>query len=268
MNSVVETNEIALAGQAEPTSQRQLSVVEYAVQSGASVADVRALLELQIQADNHKLAMLKAKAEMDREDRVEASVRAFAEAFAAFKAEAVQIIKTKEIKDGPLKGKKHAELGIIVDAVTPALSKHGLSTSWKITKDAPDWLEVTCTLRHVGGYSESIAQGGPPDAGPGRNAIQARSSTNTYLERLTTLSILGLAAKDQDDDGAGGAALSALAAARVDELVALATAAATREAAMAVWTEHNAELAALPEQHARLKKAVADRRAALKGAAK
>lgn len=128
----------------------------------------------------------------------------FAVAFAAFKAEAVKIIKNKQITNGPLEGKKHAELSDAVNAATPALSRHGLSTAWRLTKDDKDWMEVTCTLSHDGGHSESVAMGGPPDTGPGRNAIQARGSTKTYLERYTLTAILGLAAQDADDDGAGG----------------------------------------------------------------
>ena len=125
-------------------------------------------------------------------------------AFAAFKAEAIEIVKSKLITDGPLKGKKHAELAAICAAITPALSKHGLSASWKLTKDDRDWMEVTCTLAHVGGHAESVSMGGAPDTGPGRNAMQARGSAKTYLERYTLTAITGMAAKEQDDDGAGG----------------------------------------------------------------
>jgi hypothetical protein len=130
--------------------------------------------------------------------------KAFSEAFAAFKSEAVTIVKNTEVKDGPLKGKKHANLFDVVVAVTPALSAHGLAMSWNITRDEKDWIEVTCSLRHVGGHSESVSMGSGPDTGPGRNAIQARASAKSYLERYTATAILGLAAKDADDDGRGG----------------------------------------------------------------
>lgn len=129
--------------------------------------------------------------------------KAFNFAFAAFKAEAISIVRSKEVTDGPLKGKKQAELGAIIKAVTPALSKHGLSLNYRMTKDDPQWMEVTTTLRHIDGHSESVSMGGAPDTGPGRNAIQARGSAKTYLERYTTLGILGLAPED-DDDGRGG----------------------------------------------------------------
>ena len=127
--------------------------------------------------------------------------KVFNVAFAAFKSEAVQIIKRTEVKDGPLKGKFHANLFDVVNATTPHLSKHGLAISWRLSKDEPAWMEVSCTLRHVGGHSESVAMGGAPDAGPGRNAIQARGSSKSYLERYTATAILGLAAQDADNDG-------------------------------------------------------------------
>lgn len=239
--------------------QQQLSVVQYAVQSGAPVAEIKALLELQIQADNHALAMMRAQAEMARADRAEAAVLAYNEAFAAFKSEAVQIIRTKEITDGPLKGKKHAELGVIIDAVTPALSKHGLSTSWKLTKDEKDWLEVTCTLRHVRGHSECVSMGGGPDTGPGRNAIQARSSAISYLERITKLAALGLAAKDQDNDGAGATGTDITAF-----LVELGKLKTDKEA-LDFYNENKGQLAHDNAAAAEFKRAVVAHRMALKG---
>lgn len=124
-------------------------------------------------------------------------------AFAAFKAEAVTILKGRKVTDGPLKGKSYAELHDVVNAVTPALSKHGLSSSWKLTKDDKDWMEVTCYLRHINGHEESVSMGGPPDAGGAKNAIQARASTKTYLERYTLKAITGLSEQDDDDDGRG-----------------------------------------------------------------
>jgi hypothetical protein len=143
---------------------------------------------------------------MDMQERWEANEarKAFNNAFSAFKAEAVTIIKTTEVKDGPLKGKMHANLHDVVVAVTPALSKHGLSMSWKLSRDEKDWIEVTCNLRHVSGHAESVSMGAAPDTGPGRNAIQSRASSKSYLERYTATAILGLAAKEADDDGNGG----------------------------------------------------------------
>lgn len=143
---------------------------------------------------------------MALQERWEASQarKAYDEAFAAFKAEAVKIVKNREVNAGPLNGKKYAELFAIVNAVTPALSRHGLSSSWKITKDDKDWIEVTCTLKHTGGHTESVSMGGPPDAGGAKNAIQARASTVSYLERYTLKAITGLSEQEDDDDAGHG----------------------------------------------------------------
>lgn len=135
------------------------------------------------------------------------AAKAYNAAFSAFKSEAVEIVKNKGVTDGPLKGKRYAELFSVVNAVTPALSRHGLGASWKITKDEKDWIEVTCTLKHVLGHAESVSMAGPPDTGGAKNAIQARASTVTYLERYTLKAVCGLAEQGDDSDGAGGAKL-------------------------------------------------------------
>jgi hypothetical protein len=140
---------------------------------------------------------------MDLAERWEANEarNAFNRAFAAFKAESVKIIKNSTYTDGPLKGRKWANLFAVVDAAVPALSKHGLGHSWKLTKDEPQWLEVTCTLRHELGHAESVSMGGPPDTGGAKSPIQARASSTSYLERYTFLAITGLASADDDNDG-------------------------------------------------------------------
>lgn len=133
--------------------------------------------------------------------------KAFNEAYSSFKAEVVTIVRNREITDGPLKGRKYAELFSFVDAVTPALSKHGLSASWSITKDDKDWIEVTCTVEHVLGGNKKVSIGGPPDTGGAKNAIQARLSAITYLERGTLKAACGLAEQGDDKDGAALAAV-------------------------------------------------------------
>lgn len=162
-----------------------IQLLGMAVQQGASIDQLERLMALK------------------REYEKDQAKQMYNAAFAAFKAEAVVVLKNKAVKDGPLKGKSYAELHAVVDAVTPALSKHGLSASWKLTKDERDWLEVTCTLSHVGGHSEAVSMGSPPDTGGAKNAIQARASAVTYLERYTLKAILGIAEQDQDDDGEG-----------------------------------------------------------------
>ena len=49
--------------------------------------------------------------------------------------------------------------------------------------------------------------GGEPDKGPARNAITARGSSMTYLERYTLLAAVGMAVAGQDDDAQQAGAL-------------------------------------------------------------
>jgi hypothetical protein len=179
-----------------PAVQQQRAVVS------ATPAD---LLRIAVEsgADLDRLEQLMALQE--RWEAKEAK-RAFDAAFSAFKAEAVTIIKGRKVTDGPLKNKSYAELHDVVNAVTPALSKHGLSSSWKLTMDEKDWMQVTCYLRHVNGHEESVSMGGPPDVGGAKNAIQARASTKTYLERYTLKAITGLSEQNDDNDGNGAIA--------------------------------------------------------------
>lgn len=167
----------------EVVSATPAELLRIAIESGADLDRLEKLMVLQ-----------------ERYEAKEAK-RAYDAAFAAFKAEAVTIVKGRKVTDGPLKGKSYAELHDVVNAVTQALSKHGLSSSWKLTRDEKDWMEVTCYLRHIGGHEESVSMGGPPDAGGAKNAIQARASTKTYLERYTLKAITGLSEQEDDDDG-------------------------------------------------------------------
>ena len=139
------------------------------------------------------------------QERWEASEgrKAFAEAFAKFKGEVITVIRNRSYGDGPLKGKKYAELFSFIDAATPALSKHDLSASFAITKDDKDWLEVTCTIEHPLGGTKTAKLGGPPDMTGAKNPLQARISTVTYLKKETFKSVCGLAEKGDDDDGMG-----------------------------------------------------------------
>lgn len=179
---IIEAPQTAVAASAAPANS-PMGMMLAAMQQGATLDQVEKMMDLQA-----------------RWDRDQAK-KAYDAAFAAFKAESIKIIKSEDVKDGPLRGKSYAKLHDWVNAVTPALSKHGLSSSWKLTKDEKDWIEVTCYLRHVGGHEESVSMGGPPDAGGAKNAIQARASAKSYLERYTLKAITGLSEQDDDTDG-------------------------------------------------------------------
>lgn len=168
-----------------PQDATPMSMLAVAVKQGMSLETIKELRALQ------------------KEWEADEARKAYNVAFANFKAEAIKVIKNKTYSDGPLKGKSYAELFTVVNALTPALSANGLSASWKLTKDEKDWLEVTCTLKHSLGHSESVSMGGPPDNGGAKSPIQARASSITFLERYTLKAICGVSEQGDDTDGGG-----------------------------------------------------------------
>jgi hypothetical protein len=194
-----------------------MTMLQIAVQRGMDPATIKDLLALQ------------------REWEANEARKAYNEAFAAFKAEAVHIIKNRTVDQGPLSGKKYAELFSVVNAVTPALSRNGLSASWRLTKDDKDWIEVTCTLKHKLGHAEEVSMGGPPDAGGAKSAMQARASTVSYLERYTLKAICGVAEQGDDTDAGGGK--KQLPREQFDAFVKRIKDSTTKDAAKAVWQE-------------------------------
>ena len=219
-----------------PTSPA--GVMMAALAQGGSLEQIEKMMDLQ-----------------ERWERREAE-KAYNVAFAAFKAEAVRIMKAKTVTDGPLKGKSYAELHNVVDAVTPALSRHGLSAAWKVSKDDKDWLEVTCTLKHTSGHSESVSMGGMPDTGGAKNALQARASSLSYLSRYTLKAICGVAEGGDDTDGNAPPAVVPL------ELLA-----AARDAAMGGWAALSKHIKSLsPADRAALEPASYELKKAAKAA--
>lgn len=225
---------------AMPTQRGPDYLLQVAVESGRDLAYIEKLMDLK-----------------ERHEASEAR-KAYNEAFAAFKAEAVAVLKNRKVTDGPLKNKAYAELHAVVSAVTPALSKHGLSASWKLTKDEKDWIEVTCTLRHALGHSECVSMGGPPDSGGAKNAIQARASSISYLERYTLKAICGVAEQDEDNDGGSGFDISGL-------LVDLGKT-TTDAAALAFWQANRDSIKEQKAAYAQFRSAVEAHRAELRRA--
>ncbi|EFF76062.1 Erf family protein, partial [Achromobacter piechaudii ATCC 43553] len=144
---------------------------------------------------------------MDLQERWEhrEAEKAFNDALAAFKAEAVEVLKRKTVDFTSQKGRthyKHAELSDVVEAVGPALSRHGFAWSWKTAQEG-GLIRVTCILKHRQGHSDSVSLEASSDQSGNKNSIQAIASTVTYLQRHTLKAITGVSEKGDDNDGNG-----------------------------------------------------------------
>jgi hypothetical protein len=172
-----------------PTTGTPDSMLVYAMQKGASIADIKELyaLQQQFEADEAR--------------------KAYTVAMAAFKAEPMEILKRKLVsfttRDGDTTSYRHAELSDITDVVAPAMAKHGLMHQWDVRQENGG-VVVDCIIKHELGHSEKVTMFAPPDSSGKKNAIQQIASSTTYLMRYTLLAATGMATKGMDDDGQGG----------------------------------------------------------------
>jgi hypothetical protein len=153
-----------------------------AVQRGASIEELKILMDLK-----------------DRYDATEAK-KAYVAAMAEFKRNAPKIGKDAHVEHSGI-SYNHATLGNICNVVIPALAEYGISHNWSQIQPGNGMIQVTCTLTHSLGHSESNTMEAPPDNTGKKNAIQSLSSTVTYLQRYTFLAACGLSTSEIDDDG-------------------------------------------------------------------
>jgi hypothetical protein len=188
----------AKPGEAVPCTKQELDEYNDKQKSLAYRPDTATtpaeLLSIAVQqgADLDKLTKL-----MDLQERWEANEarKAYVAAMSQFRAQAPSITKTRKAHNS-----MYAGLAETIDEIKGILTDCGLSHSWKTKQDA-DQITVTCCVTHIMGHSECTSLTAAPDTSGSKNSIQAVASTVTYLERYTLYAILGLASKEQDNDG-------------------------------------------------------------------
>jgi hypothetical protein len=137
--------------------------------------------------------------------------KAFTVAMAAFKADPPKIVKNKHVRFQTSKGVTeydHATHSEVTEKVAAGLGAHGLSHRWNV-EQSEGRIRVTCIITHSLGHSEQVQMTAGADDSGSKNAIQAISSTVTYLQRYTLLAATGLTSAEMDDDdddgtGSGG----------------------------------------------------------------
>lgn len=175
---MTQHNALAVQAQAVVTP---MELIARASSQGASVEVLQQLFELKL--------------------RVEADEarKAFNAAMSEFKAHPPRINKNRDVSFGNT-NYSHATLDNVVDKVTAALSKVGISHKWD-TEQRDGKIIVTCVLTHSMGHSERTPLEATPDTSGSKNAIQAIGSAVTYLQRYTLLAATGLAVAGSDNDG-------------------------------------------------------------------
>jgi hypothetical protein len=132
-------------------------------------------------------------------ERVQAK-KDFDAAMQKFKANPPTITHNKTAKIKADFSYSYATHDNVCEVLIPALAAVDIDHHWEYGREN-ELLTVTCVLSGYG-HERRNTMAASPDQTGAKNAIQARASTNHYLERYTLLSACGLSTQGADDDGA------------------------------------------------------------------
>jgi hypothetical protein len=148
---------------------------------------------------------LEVMLKMRREVLADQAREAFLAHYADFSAEMPQVERDGTValvKDGREVGRYAFTTIEGMDVIIrPLLAKHGFALSFT-SRDDKDAVTITGTLAGWG-WERNSTYTLPPDAGPGRNALQARGSSRRYAKRYITDDLCNVVRKGKDDDGKG-----------------------------------------------------------------
>lgn len=172
----------AMPAPAPPTSDMMLVIERVASNPDADIAKLERLIELKrtIDADH-------ARAE-------------FYAAFSAMQGEIPEITEKGEIKVEGVVRSRFAKNEDIQKVVKPILQRHGFALSFR-NEFIPEMkaLRIIGILSHCSGHSERDEFIAAADTTGSKNAIQALGSTRAYGQRYTTIALLNIATREDDD---------------------------------------------------------------------
>ena len=185
------------------------------------------------------VAKLQALLAVKKEWEADEARKAFVVALNAFKANPPAVLKSTKVAFGQT-NYSHASLDSASEIIGAALAQVGISHRWNV-EQADGKIKVTCILTHALGHSEQVTMEATPDTSGSKNSIQAIGSAVSYLQRYTLFTASGIASKNVDDDGRGGAGVHVMdERVKVDFLSAISSL-ADKKAAESLWQTIAAE---------------------------
>lgn len=177
---------------------------ELAVRGGDALLNVIAAAARDPNVDPAKMtALLELK---ERIDANNAKVE-FNRAFARLMLKMPRVSKDGKIDLGKGRPMNFAKWEDVDRVIRPLLAEEGLSLSFSCEPSAGK-ITMTGHLRHQLGHESTSTMELPPDAGPGRNALQAIGSSHSYGKRYIALDMLNIITVGADDDGNGAGAIN------------------------------------------------------------
>ena len=212
-------------------------------------------------------------------DQIERLIEAFGKIKAdrarrAYDAAMIQMQPTLPIIAERGKTEKHtyALFEDLIETVRPILSRHGFALTHHVEASG-NKVRVVAILAHIGGHREETSLVLPFDTSDGKSEIHAEASAVSYGRRITSVSILGIVSRGEDDDAkraSGSQDVEMISAAqKVEVLQLLADTGGDLPALLAMWKLSSLDdvtAAKVPELKAEIR-AAAKRQAKTKEAA-
>lgn len=100
---------------------------------------------------------------------------------------------------------RYAKLKAIDDAIRPIYTKCGFSLTYNSETLPNNYVRITCTCAHTGGFSRPYQLEAPLDTtgakgGANKTSLQGLGSTVSYLRRYLACMIFNVVTTDEDDD--------------------------------------------------------------------
>lgn len=177
-----ETNAIVPATTPDVGSSLVLMFERLATNPQVDVAKLEKLIEMQERIIRHN-----ARAE-------------FWSDFARMQGELPTVSERGEIVVNGQVRSKYATNEDIQQTIRPILQKHGFALSFR-NEFADGYVKIIGILAHRSGHSEQDEFVARADTSGSKNDIQALGSTRSYGQRYTTIALLNIATRGEDDDG-------------------------------------------------------------------
>lgn len=156
------------------------------------------------EVDPAKMAAL-----FDLKDRIDArqAKTEYIQAFSRLMLKMPRVQKNGTIDMGTKGKMSFAKWEDVDRIIRPLLAEEGFSLSFSCNP-TPGAVQMTGHLRHAAGHEETSTMQLPPDAGAGRNALQAIGSSHQYGKRYIACDMLNIITVGADDDGNGAGAVT------------------------------------------------------------
>lgn len=184
------TAEVVAPPLPEAPTYNPLSIIDKAVERGATPESLKQLLDL-----------LKDWTAFQAEQAFNAAMA---------KCQAIMPTVVKDAENKGAKGAKYARLETVSRTIKPTYTEAGFSLSFT-TEDSPlaEHVRIACDLMHRGGHTKRYRADvpldgtGPKGGASSMNAPQATGSTFSYGRRYLTCLIFNVTIANEDDDGQG-----------------------------------------------------------------